>query len=174
MHCQFFIMGIVNVDILSGDASCENLKIILSSYACSKVIIQPTCFTNYSATLLNISITNIPSNTCTSGILSFDFSDHLPILIFFQLDNVRRDCNEKSCYRKMNSGQHNKFCHALETTNWNFLYAKKYPDKACHIFMKHLGLSMAKISHLLHSVGRKNFASLELVDICTKQWNIKT
>lgn len=134
MRSPFLIMGDVNVDMLSGDASCEQLKAILDLFACSNVITQPTRLTTHKATLLDVSITNAPSQTCTSGILPLDVSDHLPIFTFLPLDSDRGDSSEKPCYRRMNSDQLNEFYHVLETTQWNFVYAEKDPDKAYCLF----------------------------------------
>lgn len=79
IHAAFLVMGDVNINMLSGDASSEHFESVLRTYACTNLITLPTRITGNSATLLDICVTSVPSVQCSTGVFFLDISDYLPI-----------------------------------------------------------------------------------------------
>ena len=78
---EYLICGDFNIDLLkyeSVNSVTDNMNFLYSE-GCYNLIDKPTRITSTSSTLLAHIYTNISDKTLTSGILTYDVSDHLPI-----------------------------------------------------------------------------------------------
>lgn len=90
----FFLMGDVNINMLSDDVATMQFETILSTYCCVNTIGLPSRITDHSATLLDVCITNVPTNRTFTGLLSLDLSDHLPVFALFSTATTYRVINQ--------------------------------------------------------------------------------
>lgn len=79
----FTVMGDVNIDMLSLNASARQLTELVNTFGCENAITNATRLTGKTATLLNICITNSWSPSLVAGAISLEISDHLPIFCAF-------------------------------------------------------------------------------------------
>ena len=92
------ILGDINIDtsIPSSNSYSKNYKDILLSLGLRNLISKPTRITNSTETILDHVLTNLNFESCQSGILINDMTDHLPIYAF---------CNLSVCKLKYRDGQ---------------------------------------------------------------------
>ena len=103
---HIFLLGDFNLDafkstpfkIIKVDA--ENFTNILTGINLFKLIHKPTRIKQPSATLLDNIYTNYPItvDTCKSGTLTSDISDHF--FVFGIFDNLNPKCSQSYCTRK--------------------------------------------------------------------------
>lgn len=76
--------GDFNIDMVGQSTSQQAMNTLILSNGFDSVITSPTRITENSATLLDLFVTNINRNTGSTGVLSDDISDHLPIFLFIK------------------------------------------------------------------------------------------
>lgn len=116
---QVFIVGDINIDFLKyniHDPTEEYLDMI-HSLNFLPLITKPTRITNHSRTLIDHIYTNSYSDNITSGIATFDISDHLPIFCMINTE-VNKD-KENIMYRDFTNFDHKSYLKELNNINWN-------------------------------------------------------
>lgn len=133
---DFAIMGDVNVDMLSLNASARQLTEVMNYFACENVITKATRVTAETATLLDICITNLCSLSCVAGTLSLGISDHLPIFLAFPIsrDRYQANNNEKVVFRKINDHTLEVFRQRIIEEDWERVLQVAGPNDAYEIF----------------------------------------
>ena len=109
-----FLIGDLNLNLLNCENHSESndFLLMLNSYFLLPYILQPTCITKRSATLIN----NIFANA-TSGNLVLRISDHLPQ--FLIVDNVRVNYKTLNYYKNNYSKfDEEKFINDFSLLNW--------------------------------------------------------
>ena len=77
-NLEYFLLGDLNIDCLSTNNSPNRDKIteIFDIYGLEQMINEPTRITDKSSTLIDLCITNSPTNVVNSGVLHLSISDH--------------------------------------------------------------------------------------------------
>lgn len=141
MHCfneikkPYFIMGDVNINMMSEELYALDLKNLVASYGCRNAIIYPTRITHNSSTSLDVCITSLNSCDYTSGILCSDLSDHLPIYISTQNLQHKIKCPNIARYRYIDDKSLLKFTELIERADWSPVYVQCNPDSAYNTFL---------------------------------------
>ena len=112
------LCGDFNIDFLNSDS--VPFRNMLSSYFLIPLISKPTRITDTSLSLIVNIFVNLP-NTCHSGIICCDLSDHFPIFMICKSLFEEAFIDEKVVkYRLVNDGTLSQMCTALEKTNFDF------------------------------------------------------
>lgn len=103
-------MGDINVDMAVDDFWTSELHTTMAAYGCSNHINTPTRITEHSAILFDVCISNLNTSDITTGVLSADISDHLPVYCLTVLGqpNAKKD-NSRRPQRKINNVSLNEF-----------------------------------------------------------------
>lgn len=144
VHSTFVLMGDTNINMLSSDSSSEHFESVLRTYACTNLITLPTRITEKSATLLDICVSSVPSHQCTTGVFSFDISDHLPIFVSIPVAPQKHANIANSSYRDINPASLKNFYSDVETIKWDSVYAESDPDRAYRLFLHKITASYEK------------------------------
>lgn len=76
---KLILGGNLNIGMHSNTSKQSEFCMLLDLYLLSNVILQPTRISATSATLLGLSITNLPRESLFSGTINITLSDNLPI-----------------------------------------------------------------------------------------------
>ena len=112
------LVGDINIDVNINNATthCQEYTELLSSLSYRNIINKPTRIAqvnlNISKTTINHIITNTPLNLAQSGILTYDISDHLPILITF--DDSQQVEGDRRSYVNLKAANWSGFRSAVE------------------------------------------------------------
>lgn len=140
------IGGDINIDMLKHSSCVSSLSNLMASYNHYNVIDSPTRITSSSATLLDIFITNCTQEIISSGVITSDVSDHLPIYLSFSKKSVQYDTNKKEiAYQVVTEKELHAFRQDILETSWDFVFKKKSSSLAyseflihfCNIYEKH-------------------------------------
>lgn len=145
--------GDLNIDMLGSTNKQKDLSALLDSHFLSNVIVTPTRITDSSATLIDLFITNFPSDSVLSGTICTAISDHLPI--YFMVHQSRcttRQAASAIYYRAVNLTSLSRFRDQIEQTQWDDLFSITCADLAydyfirtiCSVYNKHFPLQVFK------------------------------
>lgn len=134
----FVIMGDVNIDMLSQDATSRQLIALANSFACNNVISKATRLTAETATLLDICLTNTLPTSCVAGSLAVDISDHLPISCTIPSSNGTCKSNKKVRSRQINADTLGIFRYRVIATDWNHVLQERDANLAYKLFINKL------------------------------------
>ena len=119
------MVGDYNLDLtkIDKDDNCKQLIDTTTRYNFLQVINRPTRITDHSATLIDHIYTNRIHDMISSGIVTFDISDHLGTYITIALHDHRgtleADNDISSQYSKINSDNLSNFHELLRTESWD-------------------------------------------------------
>ena len=87
---QCFLIGDFNIDLLTSTPNqyVNNFTDLLTSFACTPLILNPTRITQGSATLIDNIFTNNIDNVLRTGILVNDVSDHLSVFAIVNHEKI--------------------------------------------------------------------------------------
>ena len=176
-----FLTGDFNIDLLKSESHgpTRDFLNILNSYSFIPTIKSPTRITETSATLIdNIFINDIKHKIDSAAIYS-DISDHLPIIIHFQMTFEKKHHKTEIYKRVYTDELIDNFCLALSDVNWDDIYidaennsnASELYDTFCgkfiNIFNEYFPLKMFKTSKRL--TPRQEWMTKALVKSCNKK-----
>ena len=77
-NLEYYLLGDLNVDFMSTSESSNRQKVkeILDIYEIEQLINEPTRITATSSPLIDLCLTNMPTNTFKYGVLHLSISDH--------------------------------------------------------------------------------------------------
>ena len=121
-------------------------------------ITRPTRITEYTSTLIDNILTNTPSRIIESAILTADISDHLPVLIFLDLNPLLS--SESNIYLTRNVCDNNmeQFKVLLEKIDWSSVLdlCNKYETTAAYdLFIHFFKLAYDKAFPILPKTNHK-------------------
>ena len=168
---HIYLMGDFNIDLqhsIRSDSSRLNTNNtesnnsnkfmnILSSYAFYPCIDIPTRITPVSATIIDNIFTNTADKNNTSGVLTYDVSDHLPVFLIssdLKFQNSKKHKNNK--IRKENPQTINALNEDLARENWSDVYEEKNVNKAYECFINKLIYYYDKNMPVIHCKQRIN------------------
>ena len=157
-------MGDYNIDLahsiqLSNTNTTHNNKFlnILSLYAFYPCINKPTRITSVSATLIDNIFTNTLDKETSSGVFSYDVSDHLPIfMISSQLKFKNGNEHKNNMYRKENPENIMALNEDLINEEWLDIYGENDANKAYEKFINKLTYYYDKNIPLIQLKQRRN------------------
>ena len=156
---EVYLMGDFNIDLLSTENN-NTLKLIsiLSSYAFSPHIGNPTRISNTSQTLIdNIFSNAIDNNNFTNGVLYYDISDHLPIFTIRSLKTFNKNSERSNYKKKRKESERNITSLNVDLTQegWDNVLQETDADRAYEIFLQRLlfyynkNIPLVKPKHLI-------------------------
>ena len=117
-----YIMGDIIIDLLkyhSHQQQTERYLDMIYSLDLLPVITKPTRITSHTVTLIDHIYTNIV-NRLTSGIVTVDISDHLPV--FCMVDTPLKKQNRQNMYfRDYSKFYTESYLHDIHTIDWNVI-----------------------------------------------------
>ena len=126
-----YIMGDFNVDLLKVEESRHSNDVFNCTFSSSfyPLISKPTRITSGSATLIDNIFVNSLVYNFTSGLLSTDLSDHLPI---FQITiSLTQNTTKKTTkHRKITKKTLDLLNQKLECEKWEDIYREENPQHA--------------------------------------------
>lgn len=129
--------GDLNVDMLANSDKQKHLSTLLDSHFLSNVIATPTRITQSSATLIDLSVTNLSSESIFAGTISTAISDHLPIFFIAPKSHYQpRQLVSGIYYQPVNSKSLSHFREEIEQTNWVELFSLSSADLAYDNFRR--------------------------------------
>lgn len=154
----FTVMGDVNIDMLSLNASSRQLTELMNTFGCVNAITNATRLSGETATLLDICIINSWSPSLVAGAISLEISDHLPIFCAFpsSRDHYLAIKKEQVLFRKTNAHTLHLFRQRIIEENWEDLFEQVDSNAAYDIFIgkikKCYGMAFQKV---LKDIGTK-------------------
>ncbi|CAN7983982.1 unnamed protein product [Ixodes hexagonus] len=127
-----------NIDLLETSTARNDLYSIVESSGLECVATGATRITDKGSTLLDYFITNcFYDDISSSGVISCNISDHLPIFLLTNkhCPNKRRK-REGFKLRTITLQRLQLFINAIETSNWDLVYANDFPDIAYKVFLE--------------------------------------
>ena len=121
---HIFLCGDFNIDILKANTITDSFLNTLQLQNLFKSINQPTRISNNSSTLIDNIFHNGNFSYISSGILQYEFTDHLPIFILMKLNKIRFKCKQNVpiiTHNINNTNNVNKLMKELNETNWTFI-----------------------------------------------------
>ena len=121
---HIFLCGDFNIDILKANTITDSFLNTLQLQNLFKSINQPTRISNNSSTLIDNIFYNGHFSYISSGILQYEFTDHLPIFILMKLNKIRFKCKQNVpiiTHNINNTNNVNKVMKELNETNWTFI-----------------------------------------------------
>ena len=121
---HIFLCGDFNIDILKANTITDYFLNTLQLQNLFKSINQPTRISNNSSTLIDNIFYNGNFSYISSGILQYEFTDHLPIFILMKLNKIRFKCKQNVpiiTHNINNTNNVNKLMKELNETNWTFI-----------------------------------------------------
>ena len=116
--CDMYIMGDMNIDLLKchSHQQTERYLDMIYSFDLLPVITKPTRITSHTATLIDHIYTNTV-NRLTSGIVTVDISDHLPV--FCMVDTPLKKQNRQNMYaRDYSKFNTESYLNDIHTIDW--------------------------------------------------------
>ena len=104
-----------------------------------KSINQPTRISNNSSILIDNIFYNGHFSYISSGILQYEFTDHLPIFILMKLNKTRFKCKHNVpiiTHNINNTNNVNKLMKELNETNWTFIKSEDI-NNSLDLFITH-------------------------------------
>ena len=117
---DMYIMGDVNISLLKYHSHQQTERYLDMIYSLDllPVIIKPTGITHHTATLIDNHIYTNNVNRLTSGIVTVDISDHLPV--FCMVDTPLKKQNRQNTYfRDYSKFNTESYLHDIHTIDWN-------------------------------------------------------
>ena len=105
-----------------------------------KSINQPTPISNNSSTLIDNIFYNGHFSYISSGILQYEFTDHLPVFILIKLNKTRFKCKHNVLIITLNinnTNNVNNLTKELNETNWTFIKSESI-NISLDLFIIHL------------------------------------
>lgn len=130
--------GDINIDCLQQSSNNQEFCRIIDANNYINAISLPTRVQPTSSTLLDVLITNIPSEHLSAGVISSHVSDHLPIYLlseYMKPSNTLLHPSTKT-YRQINSYNLERFRSHLRLTDWSKVLETVEPEKAYIEFIK--------------------------------------
>ena len=122
-HEPLFIIGDMNIDLLSPTASMQEYLKVLRSYSLHQAINQPTRITLTTSTLLDHMIINNLVGDYSVYVLTNSCSDHRGTEILWNAHiEINNQQHEYITYRCMKNYKQDEFQNDLSTTNWGPLH----------------------------------------------------
>ena len=127
---RLYFMGDFNIDLLSHNNNQENFLQLFYSNACYPHIDKPTRIESNSSTLIDNIFSNIYDADITSGLLSSEISDHLPIFVICNKDILKDKQDESNTFQKETPQNIPSFKNDLATEDWTDVYSQRNTDTA--------------------------------------------
>lgn len=136
-NCCLIVGGDLNINLLKNTAPATELSSIIQSNGFTNVITSPTRVTSTTASLLDVFITNYATEYTTSGVLSTDISDHMPIFFITDSQDSERCKNRDAfTYRLITPNTLEDFRKRIVETNWANVLAVTDANIAYESFIK--------------------------------------
>ena len=144
-NLEYYLLGDLNVDFMSTSESSNRQKVkeILDIYEIEQLINEPTRITATSSTLIDLCLTNMPTNTFKSGVIHLSISDHsltYTIRKAHYTPQGPRIINTRS----MKNFNREAFLNELEQKEWDTIYYSQDPNEMWHIWKNMLMESIDK------------------------------
>ena len=171
---QCFLIGDFNIDLLTSTPNqyVNNFTDLLTSFACTPLILNPTRITQGSATLIDNIFTNNTNNVLRTGILVNDVSDHLSV---FAIVNHEKNTfsQPKRFKRFINDDSVNQFNGLLQSFDWNDMNSSNDTEDKYDIFIKKVTTAYNQcfpVKEVLHKVSDVNpWFTNDLKKMCKKK-----
>ena len=126
---EIYILGDLNIDFLKYNSHLptEDYLDMLFDNNLLPIITKPTRLTEHTATLIDHIYTNSPLPYMTSGILTVDISDHLPVFCVMKSQIERTDTKEYN--KDYSKFKKELFLNDINSINWEEIFK---PDKNLH------------------------------------------
>ena len=113
-----YIMGDMNIDLLKyhSHQQTERYLNVIYSLDLLPVITKPTRITNHTATLIDHIYTN-NVNRLTSGIVTVDISDHLPVFCMVHTP-FKKQNRQNTYFRDYSKFNTESYLHDIDTIDW--------------------------------------------------------
>ena len=163
---HLILAGDFNIDLVKYEYELNSQKLIdlTTRYSLIQVITKPTRVTDHSATLIDHIYTNQIYNMVSSGVITFDISDHLgtyiTIALHEHLVTVLNKDSDGTQFNKVNAANLEKFQQLIENESWDEIKDEtdtqlKY-DKFIEIYSKHYETAFPKSAPTRRKNERNN------------------
>ncbi len=155
--CEYFLLGDINVDLLSTATSPNRAKLveIFDIYGLEQMIKEPTRVTAKSSTLIDLCITSAPTNVVDSGVMHLSISDHSLVYMIRKAHYVRNGVRHIEA-RTMKNFNSENFLGDLEQKHWGNVYCSEDPNKMWEIWKSMLMETVEKHAPLkLRRIGNR-------------------
>ena len=160
---HIFLFGDFNLDTFkstqfkTNKVDAENFTNILTGFNLFKLIHKPTRIKPPSATLLDNIYTNYPItvDTCKSGILTSDISDHF--FVFGIFDNLIPKCSQRySTRRHYSENNISSFSKSLKKIKWDTIYSTNAQESFTYFHNVFLNLFESSFPESTTKLNYKN------------------
>uniref|UniRef100_A0A0K8R810 Putative outcast ele5 orf1-h 1e-40-j 4 n=1 Tax=Ixodes ricinus TaxID=34613 RepID=A0A0K8R810_IXORI len=135
-HYDLILGGDFNIDMLKDSACKREFNILIETNGCVSVIQSPTRVTVRSETMIDLFITNAQPDKITSGTLSYDISDHLPIFLCLNTKPYKNVRNTGTfVFQDITNDRLNAFKADISEINWSPIYNCEDVNLAYNTFL---------------------------------------
>ena len=119
---KIFLAGDLNIDLLKHEQhpTTDDFLNTLMSFGYLPTISRPTRVTDYSSTLIDNIFTNSSESVSSAHIVYSDISDHLPITVNLNFNQVKPEDKDSASKRCFSTENFSIFQQMLRKTNWQF------------------------------------------------------
>lgn len=129
--------GDFNIDMYSDSTSKREMNNLVSMYGCANTIVHPTRITLRSETTLDLFITNFHTDRLSSGVISCDLSDHLPIFLCVKLNVSRKSIKHRpAVFQNINKNSLDAFRQDIAAAAWDNVLMQTTVDDAYNTFLE--------------------------------------
>ena len=146
--------GDFNIDLskYGHDNNCQELIDSCARHNFVQLINRPTRITQFSATIIDHVYTNKVSDVVSTGVVTFDISDHLGVYVTIALHEHRGSIDHEyanlTSWHKVNEENISKFKELLNKVSWSEVHdavgAQQKYDKFTEIYNKHYNEAFPK------------------------------
>lgn len=127
--------GDMNINMLKQEAIVQKLDILLKSHCFSNMITVPTRITQMSSSLIDLFLTNIPTENLKAGVITVDLSDHLPIYICCRKHLCDKNKPNTFFTQRINEQTLKIFSEKILRAPWTNILKMNEPNKAYEEFL---------------------------------------
>lgn len=135
---ELVLGGDININMLKDTQLCTEFTRLLEANACFNSISMPTRVNKDCESLLDVFITNFDSQRISSGVISAQISDHLPV--FFFMESYVSHADLKHCppltFQDVNPATLEEFRTRISKINWLDVYNQSDADTAYELFLR--------------------------------------
>lgn len=128
--------GDFNINLLDSSSPVKHFKLMLEMYYIRNTISLPTRVTLQSSTLIDIFLTNYQSNELKSGVLAYDISDHLPIILCVKSPNKEKLAQRKVTFQRILPNQLEAFRRDVMRVDWSDVFNSSDVNSAYDCFIQ--------------------------------------
>ena len=88
-------------------------------YGLTQLITEPTRVTQYSRTLIDLSLTNSPDKISNSGVVDIGIRDHCAIFLTRKIPHLRSFVHKTAEVRQLKNFNEDEFLRDLRMNEWN-------------------------------------------------------